>query len=110
MAMWPPSTESPDDRDTHNVSRKVAKRYTVRGRVQGVGFRAFVEQSVRPIGLTGWVRNMDDGSVEVYAVGTTDQLSQLENCLWRGPRSAEVRGVNSREDTIDAGVFGFWIR
>jgi acylphosphatase len=69
-----------------------------------------VEHSVRPIGLWGWVRNLDEGDVEVYAIGTPEQLAQLENCLWRGPRFAEVRGVNVHEDAIDAKVHGFRIR
>ncbi len=92
------------------MSRQIAKRYIVRGRVQGVGFRSFVEHGVRPIGLSGWIRNLDDGSVEVYAAGTPDQLSRLEDMLWQGPKFSEVRGVNTQEDTIDAGVKGFRIR
>lgn len=97
-------------RDTHNVSRRQAKRYTVRGRVQGVGFRWFVTNSAGPIGVTGWVRNLDDGAVEVYAIGTQEQLAELESSLWRGPHYSEVRGVNGRDDVIDADVRGFRIR
>jgi acylphosphatase len=110
MAFSRVSTESPRDRDTHSVSGKIARRYIVRGRVQGVGFRSFVEHSVRPIGLSGWVRNLEDGSVEVYAAGTPEQLSQLDDLLWLGPKFSEVRGVNTEEDTIDASVKGFRIR
>jgi acylphosphatase len=91
------------------VDRRIAKRYIVRGNVQGVGFRAFVQYSAEPIGVRGWVRNLDDGSVEVYAVGTPDQLSELESALWRGPRFSDVRGVQAREDTIDSGIRGFHI-
>ena len=110
MEWWPPSTDSPADGDTRRVSRKVAKHYVVRGRVHGVGFRSFVEYSARPIGVTGWVRNLDDGTVEVYAAGTPEQLSELENLLWRGPRLSEVRGVNAREEVVDSSVRGFFIR
>ena len=65
----------------------------MRGRVQGVGYRYFVEYTAGSMGVTGWVRNQDDGTVEVYAIGNTN-----------------VRGVNIQEDTIDAGVRSFRIR
>jgi len=77
--------------------QKLAKLYRVRGRVQGVGFRYFVEHSAKKIGVSGWVRNVDDGSVEVYAWGTSAQLSDLAGLLWKGPRWAEVRGVDESE-------------
>jgi acylphosphatase len=107
---WRQSTEPASDGDTRKVSRRVAKHYIVRGRVQGVGFRSFVEYSARPIGVTGWVRNLDDGSVEVYAAGTPDQLSQFEDVLWRGPRMSDVRALNAREEVVDSSVHGFFIR
>jgi acylphosphatase len=71
----------------------IARRYTIRGRVQGVGFRFFVEGEARPLGITGWVRNNMDGDVEVFAQGTNAQLSRLHELLRRGPRSARVDGV-----------------
>ena len=77
--------------------QKLAKLYRVRGRVQGVGFRYFVEHSAKALGLRGWVRNVDDGSVEVYAVGAAAQLSDLAGLLRQGPRWAEVRGVDESE-------------
>ena len=73
----------------------------MRGRVQGVGFRYFVEQSAKALGVRGWVRNDDDGSVEVYAVGTAAQLSELAGLLWKGPRWAEVRGVDETEAAVE---------
>jgi acylphosphatase len=82
-------------------TEKLAKSYRVRGRVQGVGFRYFVEQSAKGLGLRGWVRNNDDGSVEVYAVGTPEQLSELAGYLWKGPRWAEVRGVDEAETPLE---------
>jgi acylphosphatase len=81
----------------------------VRGQVQGVGFRYFVEQSAQALGVKGWVRNVDDGSVEVYAVGTHDQLSELAGLLWKGPRWAEVRGVEEAEAALEGHV-GFFVR
>jgi acylphosphatase len=65
--------------------------------VQGVGFRAFVERSARDIGLTGWVRNLDDGRVEAYAIGTHRQLDELAALLHQGPRLSEVRGLEQIE-------------
>jgi acylphosphatase len=83
------------------TEQKLAKLYRVRGRVQGVGFRYFVEQAAKALGVRGWVRNDDDGSVEVYAVGTSAQLSDLAGLLWQGPRWAEVRGVDESEAAIE---------
>jgi acylphosphatase len=69
--------------------------------VQGVGFRYFVESAARELGITGWVRNLDDGRVEVYATGPPDRLSELNGLLWRGPRWAEVRGVEEQEAALE---------
>jgi acylphosphatase len=69
--------------------------------VQGVGFRYFVEQAANALGLSGWVRNADDGSVEVYAAGNPVQLSELAGLLWKGPRWAEVRGVDESEASVE---------
>ncbi len=79
---------------------KMARRYLVRGRVQGVGFRYFVELAAHELGITGWVRNLDDGRVETYAVGTKKQLDDLNGRLWLGPRWAEVRGVDEQEAAV----------
>jgi len=81
----------------------------VRGRVQGVGFRYFVEHSATSLGLSGWVRNRDDGTVEVYALGAQEQLSELAGLLWKGPRWAEVRGVDESEAAVEH-VRGFSVR
>ena len=77
-----------------------AKRYFVRGRVQGVGFRYFVQRAAAHMKLGGYTRNLDDGRVEVYAVGTPEQLSDLAGHLWRGPRFADVRGVEEQEADV----------
>jgi acylphosphatase len=83
---------------------------TVEGYVQGVGFRAFVMDQAGRQNLTGWVRNRWDGSVEVIAEGGKKDLETLLNALYRGPRSASVRGV--RADWLPAtGEFtGFRVR
>jgi acylphosphatase len=62
----------------------------VLGRVQGVGFRAFVEQAAGVMGLTGWVRNRWDGSVEVLAEGPRQVLEQFAQALKSGPRMSNV--------------------
>jgi acylphosphatase len=90
-------------------ARKIAKLYRVRGRVQGVGFRYFVEHAANALGVRGYVRNLDDDSVEVYASGTAAQLSELAGLLWKGPRWAEVRGVDESEVAVQD-YSGFTIR
>jgi acylphosphatase len=62
----------------------------VRGVVQGVGFRWFVREQARRLGLAGWVRNLADGSVEVAAQGEPQQIELLRAELQRGPRGAAV--------------------
>ena len=86
-----------------------AKRYLVRGRVQGVGFRWFVEREAHILGIAGWVRNNHDGSVEVLAQGTCDQLSGLHGRLREGPRAARVDAVEVSEDRPVDGLNSFRI-
>lgn len=66
----------------------------VRGVVQGVGFRWFVRERARRLGLAGWVRNLPDGSVEVVASGDPAQLDLLRDELRRGPRGASVESLD----------------
>lgn len=70
----------------------------VRGKVQGVGFRWFVRERARALGLTGWVRNRDDGSVEVLAHGDEAALAQLRSLLGSGPSGAKVTGVEDQQE------------
>jgi acylphosphatase len=76
------------------------KRFVVKGRVQGVGFRWFVEREAGMLGLAGWVRNNDDGTVEVLASGSDEQLGSLRAKLKQGPRAARVEAVE--EQTAEA--------
>ena len=78
-----------------------ARRYIVRGRVQGVGFRWYVQQAANAIGVKGFTRNLDDGSVEVYAIGSVEQLSDLCGRLWNGPRMSDVRGVDEEDASVE---------
>ena len=66
----------------------------VSGRVQGVGFRYFVVELARQLGLTGWVRNTPERAVEVLAEGERGALEALLGHLHQGPRLAHVRGVD----------------
>ncbi len=85
------------------------RRYVVRGRVQGVGFRWFVEREAQLLGLAGWVRNNFDGSVEVLATGTQEQLSRLRRKLQDGPRAARVDEVDESEAEPIEGLNSFRI-
>jgi len=74
-----------------------SRRFLVRGRVQGVGFRWFVEREAHILGIAGWVRNNSDSSVEVLAMGTRDQLAGLLSRLREGPRAARVDDIEELE-------------
>ncbi|HXZ42861.1 MAG TPA: acylphosphatase [Terriglobales bacterium] len=86
-----------------------ARRFLVRGRVQGVGFRWFVEREAHILGVAGWVRNNSDSSVEVFAVGTREQLSGLRSRLREGPRAARVDDVEELEAKPVPGLTTFRI-
>jgi acylphosphatase len=76
--------------------------------VQGVGFRWFVQKAALECGVSGYTRNLDDGRVEVYAVGSAEQLNELAGRLWKGPRLSDVRGVDEQEAPIEK-ISGFRI-
>jgi acylphosphatase len=67
--------------------------FLVKGRVQGVGFRWFVHREASELDLRGWVRNTEDGDVEVVAAGTEESLSELRASLRKGPRGSRVDKV-----------------
>ena len=67
-----------------------ARRFIVRGRVQGVGFRWYVHREASELDLRGWVRNTEDGDVEVVAHGEEADLAELRASLRQGPRGARV--------------------
>jgi acylphosphatase len=68
----------------------------VRGDVQGVGFRYFVQRKAQQLGLRGWVRNNEDGSVELVAEGERDPLELLKRAVEEGPRMARVDRVDAQ--------------
>jgi len=76
----------------------VARRIVVSGRVQGVGFRWFVLERASLEGITGWVRNLPDGDVEVMAEGDAEAMDRFERAVRQGPRGARVDDVTT--DTL----------
>ena len=80
------------------------RRYVISGRVQGVGFRWFVEREAAQIGIAGWVRNRDNGDVEVMATGTREQHSALRARLQQGPRAARVDQVQRIPSAVVGGA------
>lgn len=87
-----------------------AVRVTVAGRVQGVGFRAATAREARRIGVDGWVRNLPDGRVEVWAEGDSNRVDALIEWLRRGPPSAHVASIATDDSGPPAGSQGFSIR
>jgi acylphosphatase len=78
-------------------SRHVARRARVHGRVQGVWYRASTAEKARGLGLAGHARNLDDGTVEVLAVGPAEAVDALLAWLWQGPPLARVTRVEVEE-------------
>lgn len=75
----------------------ICRHFVVSGRVQGVAFRASTVAEARRLGVTGWVRNLPNGDVEVLASGEDHAVRALESWLWRGPRAARVTAVRLGE-------------
>ena len=79
----------------------MAAEILVEGRVQGVGFRTYAQRKASLLGLSGYVRNLRDGRVEVYAIGKAEQLRALRVELERGPRAAHVEGVAEEDAPVE---------
>ena len=91
------------------MSGRRAVRLVVHGHVQGVNFRSSVEQEATRVGAAGWVRNLDDGTVEVHAEGGPDAVDAVEAFAGHGPSAANVEHIERRE--VDAeGLEGFETR
>ncbi|MFV2062470.1 MAG: acylphosphatase [Chloroflexota bacterium] len=94
-------------RDGASPGRLVA---TVRGSVQGVGFRWFVQQEALRLGIEGWVANQSDGSVEVVAEGQPEALEDMLMLLREGPSGASISGVVARREPARGSLGGFHVR
>jgi acylphosphatase len=88
---------------------KQAKRFFVSGSVQGVGFRYFTEGEASRLKVSGYVRNLRDGRVEVYAIGTLEQLAKFRAALERGPRFSRVSGVTEEPANLDPQYAGEFV-
>jgi acylphosphatase len=82
----------------------------ISGRVQGVGFRFYTQSKAQELGVQGWVRNLDDGRVEVWAQGTSGSLRDLQSWLRVGPKSAQVDELQFMEMDQEEPCMGFEIR
>ncbi len=82
----------------------------VRGVVQGVGFRWFVQRTATDLGLDGWVRNRPDGAVEILAQGPAAAVDTLLRAVEEGPDGASVSGVTIRHEPPTTAAGGFTIR
>jgi len=85
------------------------RHFLVSGQVQGVFFRSATESVARRLGLSGWVRNLPDGRVELVACGTASKLGELEQWLWQGPPRARVTQVTA-EDATEQSFADFSVR
>jgi acylphosphatase len=88
----------------------VARRFLIGGRVQGVGFRVFVEARAAIEGVHGWVRNCEDGRVEALVEGDEASVDRMELALRRGPGGARVESVDVEEVAPRHRATGFMIR
>ena len=83
-----------------------ARRYYVSGMVQGVGYRYFARQLAQRLGIAGYVKNLRDGRVEVYAIGPASVLASLRPELERGPNGASVARRNRGRSTRRSKIYG----
>jgi len=89
---------------------QVARRLLISGRVQGVGFRYFIEVRARTEGAHGWVRNLPDGRVEVLVEGDEEAVNRIEAAARRGPGGAHVHQVEVELTAPSGRATGFTIR
>lgn len=81
---------------------KVARKYIVSGRVQGVGYRFFAQRTAQRLGLKGYVKNLWDGNVEAYAIGDEAALEEFKRQLAEGPLGARVKSVEESEAPVES--------
>jgi acylphosphatase len=96
--------------DNRSANLTTQQHYIVHGKVQRVFYRQSTAKKAIQLGLTGWVRNLPDGTVEVWAAGDVQQLQLLESWLHEGPPAAKVTQV-MKTDLIDKEIYqGFFVR
>lgn len=81
------------------MSETIIRHLVIRGRVQGVGYRAWTQYTAERLGLDGWVRNRRDGSVEAVVSGETQTVREMIGLCRKGPRGARVDALEEREGT-----------
>ena len=89
---------------------RVARRFLISGRVQGVGFRYFAEAAAAREGLHGWVRNLPDGRVEASAEGEAEAVERFEQALRHGPPGAHVEQLEIEHLAPEGRNSGFAVR
>lgn len=82
----------------------------ISGRVQGVFYRAATQEKAMQLGLTGWARNCEDGTVEVQACGPAERVAALKEWLWKGPRDANVDNVACKKVEGNTAEGEFYIK
>ncbi len=87
----------------------VARKYRVLGRVQGVGYRFFAQRLATKLGISGYIKNLCDGSVEVYAIGEESDLDAFKRQLAQGPIAASVASIEESEEAVRSDYNGFFI-
>lgn len=89
---------------------RIARRFLISGRVQGVGFRWFTSDTAARDGVAGWVRNLADGRVEVWAEGEAEAVTRVERALRQGPRGARVDEVVVEQEEPSGAFHDFAVR
>jgi acylphosphatase len=83
------------------VSETVIRRVLIRGRVQGVGYRAWTEDTALVNGINGWVRNRADGAVEAVFAGSPESVATMIAACWQGPPGARVDRIDEHDSSSE---------
>jgi acylphosphatase len=97
----------PGTRATYNLDTVERLHGVIHGDVHGVGFRYYLMREAQRLGLRGWVRNRDDGTVEFVAEGRRTELEKLNRAAERGPQMAQVDKVDTEWSAAAGGMDGF---
>ena len=86
------------------------KHIIVKGKVQGVFYRKFAKQKAIALDIKGWVKNAENGDVEIFAQGSKDAIEQMAKWCWQGSPKAEVKDVEIKDAQPEAGITDFSVR